>query len=84
MLLDLEETKTLLRRTPDVLDALLRGLPDQVVHQNEGPDTWSSFEVVGHLLEAEETNWIPRARHLLKHGESAVFRRSTASGSWRA
>jgi hypothetical protein len=73
MPLDLEETKALLRRTSDVLDALLRGLPDAWVHENEGPDTWSSFDVVGHLIEAEETNWIPRIRHLIKHGESAPF-----------
>lgn len=67
------ETKALLLRTSDVLDALLRGLPDPWVRENEGPDTWSSFDVVGHLIEAEETNWIPRVRHLIKHGESAVF-----------
>lgn len=73
MPLDLEGTKTLLRRTPLVLDVLLRGLPDAWVRENEGPETWSSFDVVGHLIEAEETNWTPRARHLLAHGESAAF-----------
>jgi len=73
MPLDLEETKTLLRRTPDVLDVLLRGLPDPWVHEDDSPDTWSSFEVVGHLIEAEETNWIPRVRHVIAVGESAVF-----------
>ncbi len=73
MPLNLEETKTVLRRTPDVLAVLLRELPDPWVHADEGPDTWSSFDVVGHLIEAEETNWIPRVRHLIAHGESAVF-----------
>jgi hypothetical protein len=73
MTIELDEAKTLLRRTPPVLDALLRGLPETWVHENEGPDTWSSFDVVGHLVEAEETNWIPRVRHLVEHGESAVF-----------
>lgn len=73
MPLEIEEAKILLRRTPDVLDALLRGLPVPWVHENEGPETWSSFDVVGHLIEAEETNWIPRLRHLVRHGESAVF-----------
>jgi len=71
--LDLDSARTLLRRTPDVLDALLRGLPDAWVRENEGPATWSSLDVVGHLIEAEETNWIPRLRHLLAHGESAAF-----------
>jgi hypothetical protein len=73
MAIDLEQTKSVLRRTPATLDALLRELPGTWVHANEGPDTWSSFDVVGHLIEAEETNWIPRARHLLRHGESAPF-----------
>ena len=73
MRLGLEETKILLRRTSDVLEALLRDLPDPWVHENEGPDTWSGFDVVGHLVEAEETNWIPRIRHLIEHGESAAF-----------
>jgi hypothetical protein len=73
MPLDLEETKTLLRRTPDVLDVLLHGLPDPWVREDEGPDTWSSLDVVGHLIEAEGTNWIPRVRHLIAHGEPAVF-----------
>ena len=73
MSLDLEEAKALLRRTPPVLDGLLRGLPEPWMHENEGPDTWSAFDVVWHLIEAEETNWMPRARHLLAHGESTVF-----------
>jgi hypothetical protein len=73
MTIELEEAKTLLRRTPPVLDALLRGLPETWVRENEGPDTWSSLDVVGHLIEAEETNWIPRIRHLVRHGEAAAF-----------
>jgi hypothetical protein len=73
MPLDLDEVHVILRRTPDVLDALLRGLPGAWVHADEGPDTWSSLDVVAHLVEAEETNWIPRARHLLADGESAAF-----------
>src|SRR5712692_9719920 len=71
--IELDEAKSFLRRTPQILDALLRGLPEAWVHENEGPDTWSSFDVVGHLIEAEETNWVPRIRHLLRHGESAAF-----------
>ena len=73
MSLDLADAKALLGRTPAVLDALLRGLPEPWMHENEGPDTWSAFDVVWHLIEAEATNWIPRARHLLAHGESAAF-----------
>jgi hypothetical protein len=80
MTIELDETKTLLRRTPQVLDTLLRELPEAWVHENEGPGTWSGFEVVGHLIEAEETNWVPRVRHLLRHGESAVFPPFNRSG----
>ena len=72
-MLELEGAKGIVQRTPDVLDALLRALPDPWVHENEGPGTWSSFDVVGHLIEAEATNWIPRIRHLITHGESLVF-----------
>jgi len=71
--IELEDAETLVRRTPHVLDVLLRGLPDAWVLENEGPDTWSSFDVVGHLLEAEEANWIPRVRHLIAHGEASAF-----------
>ena len=73
MMLDLEGAKTLLRHTPSVLNSLLGGLPETWVHENEGPETWSSFDVVEHLVEAESTNWIPRIRHLIKHGESVAF-----------
>jgi len=71
--LGLGEVHGVLRRTPGVLDALLGELPEAWSRENEGPDTWSAFDVVGHLVEAEATNWIPRARHLLAHGETVVF-----------
>ena len=73
MSLDLDGARVMLRWTPEVLDALLRRLPEAWVVENEGPDTWSSRDVVGHLIEAETTNWIPRIRHLVAHGTSAVF-----------
>jgi hypothetical protein len=73
MSIELQDVTASLRRTPAVLDALLRGLPDAWVRRDAGPDTWSSLDVIGHLVEAEETNWIPRVRHLLAHGETAAF-----------
>ena len=72
MSFELDEVKILLGRTPEIVDALLCGLPEPWVHENEGPDTWSSVDVA-HLIEAEETNWIPRARHLITYRESAAF-----------
>ena len=69
----LEQAVAILRRTPQVLDALLRGLPEPWIANNEGPDTWSPYDVVGHLIHGEETDWIPRAKIILAHGESQPF-----------
>ena len=62
---DLEEAVVVLERTPYVLSALLGELPDAIIRATEGPGTWSPFDVVGHLIHGERTDWIPRARHIL-------------------
>lgn len=62
-----------LRTTPSVLRAWLSLLPDSWTTANEGPDTWSPFDVVGHLIHGERTDWIPRVELLLAHGESRPF-----------
>lgn len=69
----LAEDLEVLERTPAVLDALLRGTRPAWHRADEGPDSWSPFEVVGHLIHAEETNWIPRARSIRDHGEGRAF-----------
>ena len=74
----LAEAIAVLTRTPATLDALLRGLPDTWVHSNEerskdGKDTWSPFDIVGHLIVGERTDWMPRARIILQHGEARPF-----------
>jgi len=69
----LENSLALLARTPAALDALLRGLPDLWTAHNEGGDTWSVFDVIGHLNHCERADWIPRARLILDHGESRPF-----------
>jgi hypothetical protein len=63
----------ILARTPAVLDALLRGLPSEWVRSNEGGESWSPYDIVGHLIHGEETDWIPRARIILEQGESTAF-----------
>jgi uncharacterized damage-inducible protein DinB len=68
-----DEAVEILRRTPATLTALLRGLPDVWTRSTEGPDTWSAYDIVGHLLNGEETNWIERARMILEHGEERPF-----------
>ena len=70
---DLERGVAVLRRAPSVLDALLRGLDEAWVRGTEGPDTFSAFDVVGHLIDGEETDWMPRARIILARGADPVF-----------
>lgn len=70
---DLDDAIGLLRRTPPVLRALLSDLPDAWLRSNEGPDTWSPFDVLGHLIDGEETDWIPRARIILARGPNPAF-----------
>ena len=69
----LNDTIALLARTPAALDALLRDLPETWVHRNEGGETWSVFDVVGHLIHGERTDWIPRTRLILESGDTKPF-----------
>jgi hypothetical protein len=62
-----------LERTPSVMFALLGGISDPWVSANEGPDTFSPFDVVGHLIDGEETDWMPRARIILAGGPDPRF-----------
>jgi hypothetical protein len=69
----LDEAVDILSRTPATLDAMLRDLPQSWGDANEGGDTWSPADVVGHLTFADLTNWVPRARVVLQHGELVAF-----------
>ena len=69
----LPDTIALLSRTPATLDVLLRGLPNTWAHSNEGKDTWTAFDIVGHLVVGERTDWMPRARIILENGEARPF-----------
>ena len=69
----LDQAKEILRRTPATLNALLSDLPNDWVLANEGPETFSPYDVIGHLIEGEENDWIPRARIILEHGEARPF-----------
>ena len=69
----IEEATAILARTPASLDALLRGLPDGWITANEGGETWSSFDVIGHLIHGERTDWLPRARIILERGDARPF-----------
>ena len=69
----LEEAVEILRRTPETLRALLQDVPPAWATNNEGGDSWSPYTVVGHLIHGEETDWVPRARIILEHGEARAF-----------
>jgi hypothetical protein len=71
--MNLPDTITLLSRTPAALNALLRDLPDVLTRRNEGGDTWSVFDVIGHLVHGERTDWMPRVRIILQFGETRAF-----------
>jgi uncharacterized damage-inducible protein DinB len=73
MKFDLEDGMAVLARTPSTLRALLEGLPAVWVEGDEGPETWSAFDIVGHLLHGERTDWIARTRILLEHGAGRPF-----------
>ena len=71
--MDLDETRAMLARTPSVTAALLTDLPDAWLHRNDGPGTWSAYDILGHLIEADHHNWLPRARVILTHGAERGF-----------
>jgi hypothetical protein len=73
MTFDLELAIEVLERTPAAVHALLGGLSEPWIAGNEGPDTFSPFDVVGHLIDGEETDWMPRARILLAGGPDPRF-----------
>lgn len=70
---DLQRTIAVLERTPAALNALLRGLPDEWTRSNEGSGTWSAYDIIGHLIFGEITDWLPRARIILAGDETRTF-----------
>lgn len=68
-----DEALPVLERTPAVLHHLLAGIPGVWIDATEGPDTWSPYDVVGHLIHGERTDWVPRAEHILRHGDAVPF-----------
>jgi hypothetical protein len=70
---DLAASVAVLEKTPQALRAMLDGLPDAWIHASEGPDTFSPYDVVGHLLHGERTDWIARASIILEQGADRRF-----------
>jgi hypothetical protein len=69
----LEKSYEILDRTPAVLNALLTGLSDDWVMTNEGPETFSPYDVIGHLVHGEKTDWVVRAKMILEFGNTQTF-----------
>ncbi len=73
MKFNLSEAITILERTPTVCTSLLSGLSNGWTHTNEGPETFSPYDVMGHLIHGEKTDWIPRSKLILEFGTSKTF-----------
>jgi hypothetical protein len=69
----MEEAVAILARTPATFDALLRDLPNGWITAHEGGETWSPFDIIGHLIHGERTDWLPRVRIILEHGDTRPF-----------
>ena len=70
---ELTKAIQVLERTPGTLRALLQGLDDEWLMNNEGPDTFSPYDVVGHMVHGEYTDWVARTKRILEEGETVPF-----------
>lgn len=71
---NLERSIEILECTPQTIQTLLSGLSEDWILKNEGPDTWSPYDITGHLIYGEKTDWIPRAKIILGHSEDKSFK----------
>jgi uncharacterized damage-inducible protein DinB len=72
---NLQNSIALLSRTPAALNTLVRDLPEEWTHRDEGENSWSVFDIVGHLIHGERTDWMARTKIILQFGESRPFDR---------
>ena len=73
MQFNLHKTIEILERTPVVIESMLSGLNEGWIMNNEGPDTWSPYDVIGHLIYGEKTDWIPRTKIILSDNNNKNF-----------
>ena len=74
MTFELHKAILILERTPSVLNALLKALPEEWTHENEGDNTWSPYDVLGHLIHGEITDWITRTKIILSDDANKTYR----------
>ena len=65
----IDDALPILERTPHVVSLLLRNLPEGWIYQNEGGETWTAYDVIGHYIHGEKTDWIPRMQIILGDGD---------------
>lgn len=73
MKFELEQGIEILSQTPKTVKSLLGNLSDEWIESDDNPENWSPFDVVGHFIHGEETDWIPRAEIILAQGENLTF-----------
>jgi hypothetical protein len=73
MKFSMESSLEVLERTPTVLNQLLSGLSPEWTHQNEGGDTWTAYDVIGHLIHGDKTDWLPRVELILFNNTNKEF-----------
>jgi len=73
MQFDINKSIQILSKTPQILEVLLSDISDDWVYNNEGEDTWSPYDVLGHLIHGEKTDWITRAKIILSDTENKTF-----------
>ncbi len=71
---NIKDAVSILGRTPKLLRTMLEGLPEEWLNNNEGEDTWSPYDVVGHLVHGERTDWIGRMNIILSDAEDKTFK----------
>ena len=77
-----EDSLKILEQTPATLTSLLKDLPGKFITQNEGGDSWSPNDVVGHLVHGEEADWINRVKFILEYGTSQPFQHANPSAQF--
>lgn len=70
---NLDHSIRILEKSPSVLMTLLGDLPENWITRNDGNESWSAFDIVGHLIHGEKTDWIPRAKIILESGKDRIF-----------
>ena len=73
MKLEVDQALEILAQTPSTVKSMLGNLSDRWLFLNEGTETWSPFDVIGHLIHGEKNDWIPRAEIILNQGENPAF-----------